>query len=158
MATKTKIKIIDDDRLRSEIDELHEQTDQLTLSKWAIQCAKHVLTYLDSEDIVCSSIIQGLYINELWQEGKASVHEVRKAGFKLHDLARQCISDISKNAIRTAGHAVGVGHMREHAMVCSDYAIKTIQIAFPNQLDKITQERQWQLSTLKRFLLSDTDK
>lgn len=42
--------------------------------------------------------------------------------------------------------------MREHAMVCSDYAIKTIQLAFPDQINKITQERQWQLDELKQIL------
>jgi hypothetical protein len=43
-------------------------------------------------------------------------------------------------ANRTVGHAVRVGHMREHAMVCSDYAIKTIQIAFPENIEKITKK------------------
>jgi hypothetical protein len=55
-------------------------------------------------------------------------------------------------ANRTVGHAVRVGHMREHAMVCSDYAIKTIQIAFPENIEKITEERQSQLNELKQSM------
>ena len=98
-----------------------------------------------------SVITNGFRIIELWQKGKSSVHEVRQAGFKIHEVARQCKSEIAKNAVRTVGQAVGVGHMREHAMVCSDYAIKTIQLAFPDQTDKISQERQWQLDELKKF-------
>ncbi|HLO59892.1 MAG TPA: hypothetical protein VK179_14185 [Bacteroidales bacterium] len=151
MATKTKIKIIDNTNLRAEIDELFEQTSLINLAKWAIKCAKHVLSFTESEKIDMTAIENGFKINELWQIGNASVHEVRQAGFKIHEVARQCKSEIAKNAIRTVGQAVGVGHMREHAMVCSDYAIKTIQLAFPDQLDKVTQERQWQLNELKQY-------
>jgi hypothetical protein len=151
MATKTKIKILDDTSLRAEIDELYEQTNQTNLAKWAISCAKHVLPLIEIEIIDMSIVENGFKINEFWQIGKATVHEVRQTGFKIHEVARQCKSEITKNAIRTAGQAVGVGHMREHAMVCSDYAIKTIQLSFPDQIDKISQERQWQLNELKQY-------
>ena len=151
MATKTKIKIIDNTSLRAEIDELYEQTTQINLAKWAITCAKHILPLTEFEIIDRSCVENGVKTNELWQIGKATVHELRQAGFKIHEVARQCKSEIAKNAIRTAGHAVGVGHMRAHAMVCSDYAIKTIQVAFPDQTEKISQERQWQLNELKKY-------
>lgn len=151
MATKAKIKIIDNASLRKEIDEIYEQTNQINLAKWAIKCAKHVLPFTESEKIDMTPINNGFKINKLWQQGNVSVHEVRQAGFKIHEVARQCKSEIAKNAIRTIGQAVGVMHMREHTMVCSDYAIKTIQLAFPEKIDKITQERQWQLNELKQY-------
>jgi hypothetical protein len=62
---------------------------------------------------------------------------------------------VTKNAIRTAGQAVGVGHMREHAMVCVDYAIKTIGLAFPKDLNQIKAERIWQLETLKEIVANE---
>jgi len=151
MATKTKLKIIDNTSIRAEIDDLYEQTSQINLAKWAIKCAMHILSLTEFEKIDMTSIDNGLKINELWQTGNASVHEIRQAGFKIHKEAQQCKSEITKNAIRTVGQAIGVGHMREHAMVCSDYAVKTIQLAFPDHFDKITQERQWQLNELKKY-------
>ena len=150
MATKTKLKIVDNSDLRAEIDNLYEQTNQIDLAKWAIKCAKHILP-LSDEEFDKTAIKNGFRTNELWQTGNATVHEVRQVGFKIHEVARQCKSEITKNAIRASGQAVGVGHMREHAMVCSDYAIKTIQLAFPNQMDKITTERLWQLNELKKY-------
>lgn len=150
MATRTKIKIVDNSNLRVEIDNLYEQTKQIDLAKWAISCAKHILTLTDDE-FDKTPIEKGFIVNELWQTGNATVNEVRQAGFKIHEVARQCKSEITKNAIRASGQAIGVGHMREHAMVCSDYAIKTIQLAFPDQIDKISQERQWQLNELKQY-------
>jgi hypothetical protein len=58
---------------------------------------------------------------------------------------------VDKSALRSAGHANAVGHMKEHAMICSDYAIKTIQLAFPGNTDIIKAERLWQLNELKRL-------
>ena len=152
MATRTKIKIVDNSDLRAEIDKLYEQTNRIDLAKWAINCAKNVLTLSDTEEPDMTAIENGFRISELWQSGKATIHEVRQAGFIIHEAARQCKSEITKTAIRACGQAVGVGHRREHAMVCSDYAIKTIQLAFPNQIHKITQERQWQLNELKQYI------
>jgi len=151
MATKTKIKIIDNKSLRAEIDELYEQTNHINLAKWAIKCAKHILLLTELEKIDISLIDYGFKINELWQTGNASVHEVRQAGFKIHEVARLSKIELEKNAFRTVGQAVSVGHMKEHAMVCSDYAIKTIQLAFPDQMNKISQERQWQFDELKKY-------
>ena len=151
MATKTKIKIVDDTNLRLEIDKLYEQTDQIDLAKWAINCAKHILHFSVFEKYDTTVIENGFKTNELWQIGKASVHEVRQAGFKIHEIARKCKTEIAKSAIRSSGQAVGVGHMSEHAMVCSDYAIKTIQLVFPDKVNKVSDERQWQLKELKQF-------
>jgi rRNA maturation endonuclease Nob1 len=153
MSTRTKIKIVDDADLRAKIDHLYEQTNQIDLAKWSIKCAKHILTLSDVEEFDNTAIENGFRINELWQTGDATVHEVRQAGFKIHEVARQSKSEMTKTAIRASGQAVSVGHMREHAMVCSDYAIKTIQLAFPDQIYKISQERQWQLNELKQYII-----
>ena len=149
--TKPKIKITDNCNLRAEIDKIYEKTDQIDLAKWAISCAKHILPSASEEDIDFSIIENGFKVNELWQIGKASVHEVRQAGFKIHAIARRCKTEVGKNAIRTAGQAIGVGHMKEHAMVCSDYAIKTIGLTFLRNSDKIKDEREWQLEELKKI-------
>ena len=42
-----------------------------------------------------------------------------------------------------AGQAVASGHMREHAMVTSDYAIKTIGLISSSSIEAITTEREW---------------
>lgn len=42
--------------------------------------------------------------------------------------------------------------MRGHAMVATDYAIKTINIAFNNDMKKVTEERKWQLNELNKYV------
>jgi hypothetical protein len=154
MSTQSKIKIKDCSEIRSEIDKEYEYANQVVLAKWAILCARHVSEFLKGESIDQTEIEKAIRINELWQNGKATVHEVRQAGFRIHAIARQCKTELAKNAVRTSGQAVGVGHMREHAMVCSDYAIKTLELAFPDNFEKIKEERVWQLNELRRLKTS----
>lgn len=150
--TKAKIKLIDNVSLRDEIELLAAKLDQVDLAKWAISVAKHVLPYLEKEFPNNENIILGFHINVLWQHGKATVHEVRQAGFGVHKVARQCKSETAKSAARAAGQAVGVGHMREHAMVATDYAIKAVGLDCNGDFDNIIQERRWQLDELKKYL------
>ena len=151
MLTKVKIKIEDNSELRTKIDELYKKTNQVDLAKWSLLMAKHILDIVDIDYHSVEEIVNGFKVNELWQIGEARMYDVRQAGFKIHKLARDSDSDIKKTALRVVGQAVGSGHMREHAMVASDYTIKTINLISPNDFDAITKEREWQLNELKKF-------
>lgn len=151
MSTKTKIKIVDNNQLRAEIDELYEKMSQVNLAKWSLSIAKHILDIVGIDYNLIADIADGFQINELWQLDKAGMYDVRQAGFKIHKLARECDDEIRKTALRVAGQAVGSGHMREHSMVASDYAIKTIGLLNSNNINAITREREWQLNELKRL-------
>jgi len=153
MPDSTKIKITDNIALRSEIEKIASSLNQVDLSGWAVKCAMHVMHYSYIEFPSDKTIADGFQILESWQKGEATIHQVRKAGFKIHSVARECKTETAKAALRCAGQAVSTGHMREHAMICSDYAIKAIQLAFPGCVNKITDEREWQLTQLKCFVL-----
>jgi len=43
MPTKPKIKIIDNNELRKEIDEIYENMNQINVAKWSLSMAKHIL-------------------------------------------------------------------------------------------------------------------
>lgn len=152
MPTKPKIKIRDDAGLRAEIDRLYAGAGQVHLAQWSLAMAKHILDFADIDSLAIDEITNGFRINEMWQEGTVKIHDVRQAGFKVHRLARNCGDEIKKAALRTAGQAIGSGHMREHAMVASDYAIKTIGLLHPSDMAAITAERLWQLNELKNIL------
>lgn len=152
MATKVKIKIKDNSELRKEIDELYENMDQISLAKWSLSMAKHILETVDIDYKTIDEIVEGFRTNKLWQVKEGRMHDVRQAGFKIHKIARECDSEIKKTALRVVGQAVGSGHMKEHAMVASDYAIKTIGLINSNNMEAITLEREWQLNEIKKFL------
>lgn len=152
MSDQPKIKILDHPELRTVLHDLVRRTEQVVLANWAMACAWHILDLPTDEPFNTDVIEEGFTINKLWQGNRATVQEVRKAGFKIHEAARACSTEIARNMLRTAGQAVAVGHMKEHAMVCSDYAIKTIQLWSDNNKDRIATERQWQIAALNNLL------
>ena len=152
MPTKAKIKIVDNERLRNDIDRLYDEATQVDLAKWSIEIAKHILDTVDIDYNSIDEIVEGFRINKSWQTGRAGMHDVRQAGFKIHKLARECDNQIHTAALRVAGQAVANGHMREHAMVTADYAVKTIGLLTSNDVDAITRERAWQYNELKKIV------
>lgn len=157
MATKPKIKFVDNALIRKEIDDLYENTNQVLLAIWSISMAKHILEILDIDYRNIDEITEGFKVNESWQSGNARMHDVRQSGFKVHKLARDTENEIHMTAFRVVGQAVGSGHMREHAMVASDYAIKVIGMIHGNDIDVISKERNWQLEELKRIVSCHTN-
>jgi len=152
LATKAKIKIIDNNNIRAKIDELYELTDQVDLAKWSISLAKHILRLLGIDYNKVYEIVVGFKTNELWQQyGDTRVHDVRQAGFAVHRLARETKDEIYKTALRSVGQAISSSHMREHSMIASDYAIKVIGLLTSNNIDAISNEREWQLNELKKI-------
>jgi hypothetical protein len=152
MPTKVKIKTKDNSELRKEIDDLYENMDQISLAKWSLLIAKHILKIVDIDYESIEEIVEGFRVNELWQVKEVRIHVVRQAGFKIHKIARECGSDVKQTALRVVGHAVASGHMREHAIIASDYAVKTIGLINCDSMEAITIEREWQLDEIKKFL------
>lgn len=152
MLTKTKIKIIDEDDLRKILDMEYENSSQIRLCKYALFLAKHILELIEYNSINHAIIQQGFKINEQWQQGMARMYDVRQAGFEIHRLAKACKDPIESNALRVVGQAVATGHMKEHAMVASDYAIKVINLLYPQDRDSVKKERLWQINLLKSFV------
>jgi len=152
METRTKIRIDDCPGMRKELETLYEQATQVVLARWALELAKHVLLLAGFDWSGCSEVKNGFAANEAWQRGEARVYDVRRAGFAVHRLARGCADEILQAALRTGGQAVGTGHMCEHAMVASDYAVRTVNLLHPGDLSAVVAERNWQIQTLRLCL------
>lgn len=148
MTTKVKIKINDIPELRVSLDAIYENKTQIQLAQWALILAGHILALVEY-DYESDPIIQEAFtVNRQWQAGAARMHDVRQAGFKVHQLAKACDDPVVQAALRVAGQSVGTGHMREHAMVAADYAIKTTNLKYPNDMNAVRAEREWQIATL----------
>lgn len=146
--TVRKIKIIDNDEIRNQIDNIYENQEQVILAKWSLEIAKHIIKITDFDVNKYPEISEGFAINELWQSGQARMHDVRQIGFKIHKLARIQDDAIKENVFRVIGQAVASGHMKEHSIVASDYAIKVINLLYDNDIQIVNKERNWQLNKL----------
>lgn len=148
MPTKVKIKILDDVELRTVLDGAYEIASQIKLCKFALALATHMLEFIHYEDMDNVIIQDGFKTNEEWQNGTARTHDVRQVGFKIHQMAKECDNLLIQTSLRVVGQAVATGHMKEHAMVASDYAIKVTNIKYPNDLKAVQKERKWQIDTM----------
>ncbi|MDO4468025.1 MAG: hypothetical protein Q4C49_13640 [Bacillota bacterium] len=146
-----KIKIMDDDNLREQLDTLYESLPQICIAKWALELAKHCMCMAGISELDFPEITDGFRVNEMWQNGKARMYDVRQAGFQIHKIARVQDDEITKVAFRVIGQAVGTAHMKEHGMVASDYAIKLINLKYPKDHSKVLEERNWQIGKLKEL-------
>lgn len=149
--TKVKIKIVDDTELRKELDMEYDCSSQKQLCKYALLLAHHILELINYPDMDNEIIKEGFFINEQWCKGNASIHDVRVVCFKIHQIAKSSEDDVISTALRVVGHAIATGHMKEHAMVASDYAIKVINLLCPNNMDAVKQERLWQIKHLQEI-------
>lgn len=149
MSTIVKIKINDIPELRAELDAIYADKTQIQLAQWGLKLAEHILMFIGYSYENNPIIQNGFTVNRQWQAGLARMHDVRQAGFKIHQEAKACNDPIAQAALRVTGQAVGTGHMREHAMVASDYAIKMINLMYPNDLNAVRAEREWQIITLR---------
>lgn len=147
--TNVKIKIVDDTELRKELDSEYEISSQVKLCKYALSLATHILELIRYTDMNNATIKEGFFINEQWQKGNARMHDVRQIDFKIHQMAKASEDDVTRTALRAVGQAVATGHMKEHAMVASDYAVKVINLLYPNDMYAVKNERLWQINCLK---------
>ena len=148
LMTIRKINLLDDDELRNRIDALYEIQPQITIAKWSLEIAKRSICICNICENSFPEVAEGFRINEMWQAGKARMHEVRQAGFAIHKVARAQTDELLTVTFRVIGQAVASGHMKEHGMVASYYAIKLINLIYPCDMSKVIEERQWQLSKL----------
>lgn len=142
-----KIKVNDLSEKREQLEWILYKMPHKQLVKWAIKNARAFLNFIDiGDDHLKDSIIrettEALYKR---MDGEISAYHIRNAGFLANKLGQMSKSDLSKYSARVFAQAIATGHMRGHAIVSSDYAIKVINILFPNNMVKIQEERDRQI-------------
>ena len=154
--TPMKIRIPDDAELRIQLEQEYSNTPQVDLCRYALMLAAHILKLIDDSGLLHDAIDQetirkGFRINEQWQEGKARLHDVRQASFRIHQMAKASKNAAVCAALRVVGHAVAAAHMSEHAMVASDYAVKVVCLLRPECMEAVRKERLWQIHHLREI-------
>ncbi|MFD0587250.1 putative immunity protein [Paenibacillus sp. GCM10027627] len=154
--SKPKIKIYDNTELRNKIEEELERLPQKLLSQWALKVATPYLDYLDNHLKDDPRINLGIETLEKRIEGSIRAYDLRKVGFTVNELAKESKSNVSKYSARSFAQAIATGHMRGHAMVSSDYAIKVVNTLTTGSLDASTNERERQIKLIEDSLFSSS--
>ena len=151
-----KLKILDDGEKRLELELVLEELSQGQLARWAMKMALSFIALIDAEDESEKQKIL-TQVREVFQarlDGRASAYELRQAGFLANKLSQQAQSQIGKYAARVFTQAVATGHMRGHAIVAADYAIKVRNLQSPDDLQLAVKEREEQIELASTFIRS----
>src|SRR5699024_7343315 len=150
--SRPKIKIVDNINLRNNIEKELEKLPQKLLAQWALNIATPYLDYLDNHLKNDSRINLGIETLEKRMNRNIKAYDLRQVGFTVNELAKESKTNISKYSARSFAQAIATGHMRGHAMVSSDYAIKAVNTLTDNSLDASTKERERQLKIVDDLL------
>ena len=147
-----KIKVTDIPQKRLELEKLLEQLPHKEIARWAVENVRRFIEDIENFADKESILEETLNVFQQRLEGKISAYQLRQAGFLANTLSKRSKADISKFAARVYAQAIASAHMRGHAMVSSDYAIKVIQLKDPKDLDRVRVERERQISLAQDFL------
>lgn len=147
-----KIKVTDIPQKRLELEKLLEQLPHKEVARWAVENARNFIEDIESFADKESILEETLNVFQQRLEGKISAYQLRQAGFLANTLSKGSKADISKFAARVYAQAIASAHMRGHAIVSSDYAIKVIQLKDPKDLDRVRVERERQILLAQEFL------
>ena len=143
------IKKLDDvSALKEKLISVYETKTHQDVSRYSLLLAEHVLALsgMPANETVesCFSVCRA------WQEGGAKFQEARQVAFALHRLAREETDPVYVLVYRTLGQIAATPHVKRHALVASDYAVKLVNRMFPGNLEKVREMRETQIFLLEQ--------
>ncbi len=140
-------KIEDIPELKNELITLSESKTHIELSKYALSLAEHILrvsgTYRSAAIEACFAV------NTKWQEGTIKFQAARDVADVMNRLARAEKNLIQAKVFRAMGQVAATPHVRWHALVASEYGVVIINLMYPQNFDKVREERELQIELLK---------
>ncbi len=143
------VKKLDDiPELKSKLIDVFDTKTHRNVSRYSLLLADHILQLTD---ISIDETIEVCYsVNRRWQDGDAKFQEARDAAFLMHELARKEKDPVKEKALRVMGQVAATPHVKRHALIASDYAVKVINLMYPGNLDEVRKERELQIELMKR--------
>lgn len=140
-------KVEDIPALKTELIAWSEFRTHVEMSRYALLLAAHLLEISGLErtaDIdACFSIVAE------WQRGEARFQDALEVAGALNRRAREEKHLVHVKALRAMGQIAATPHVRWHALVASEYAIVIINLLYPGNLDKVREERAFQIALMK---------
>src|SRR3954466_9893576 len=117
--------------------------DHRLLSLWAAACAEHVLHLFEVEASSDTRPRDAIDAARAWARGEMTMMEARARGGLAMGAAGP-LRGAARFAAYAAGQAACVGHVAEHDLGASAYAIKAAWAGSPHEPEARLAERDWQ--------------
>ncbi|MGB4589067.1 MAG: putative immunity protein [Clostridiaceae bacterium] len=142
-------KIEDIPELKNMLITLSESKTHVEMSKYALLLAEHLLNMTGTER---TEVIEDCFsVNIKWQNKEVKFQDALKVAGKLNTLAREEKNLIRAKVFRAMGQVAATPHVRWHALVVSEYAIVLINLLYPQNFDKVREEREFQIELMNQI-------
>lgn len=134
-------KIEDIPELRDAFIAVFDEKDKNQMARFGLEYAKHILEITGFE--ANSELLAGFEAVQEWIDGKVNYHKARNIAFTdLYKEARETNDLVKKNFVKTMAQIICIPHVKAHGLWGSDMAITLINAMFPNNLNKVKEERE----------------
>jgi hypothetical protein len=121
--------------------------DHKAISRYSLLLAAHVLELTGVQRD--KTIEECFTVNEKWQEGKVKFQAARNVAGMILRLAREEKDPVRVKVLRVMAQVANTPHVKRHALIASDYAIKLINVLYPKNFDEVRKEREIQIALME---------
>jgi hypothetical protein len=140
-------KLDDNPELKSKLIDVFDTKTHRNVSRYGLLLADHILQLTN---MPIDEALEACYsVNQRWQDGDAKFQEARDVAFEMHELAREEKDPVKEKALRVMGQVAAIPHVKRHALIASDYAIKVINLLYPGNLVEVKKEREFQIKLME---------
>lgn len=140
-------KLDDIPALKQKLIDVFDAKTHRDISRYGLLLADHVLQLAG---IPMNETLQACYtVNQRWQEGGAKFQEARDVSGTIHDLAREEKDPARAKALRAVAQVAAIPHVKRHALIASDYAIKVVNLLYPGNREEVKKERERQIGLME---------
>lgn len=143
-------KIEDIPEFRNEFIKIFDTKNKNDMARFGLKYAKHILEITGFEPN--NELLAGFDAVQEWIDGKTNYHKARNIAFTdLYKEVKESNDLTKKNFVKTMAQLTCIPHVKAHGLWGSDMAITLINAMYPNNLDKVKEEREVQIKLLKNI-------
>lgn len=122
-------------------------SSHIAISRYGLLLARHILELTNTP--VDDAIAQVFAVNERWQAGEVRFQAARDVAGVILDLAREEKDPVRVKVYRVLAQVAAIPHVKRHALIASDYAVKLINVMHPKDMEEVRKEREVQISLMQ---------
>ncbi len=117
------------------------------VSVYGLLLADHIL---ELTGMPLNEALEACYsVNRRWRDGDAGFQEGRDAAGVIYDLAREEKDPVREKALRVMAQVAATPHVKRHALIASEYAVKVVNLLYPGDLAEVRKERELQIKLME---------
>ncbi len=121
--------------------------DHHAISDYSILLGEHVLALTGMAR--CEAMDACMDINRRWQRGEVRFQAARDTAGVVLDLARVEKDPVRAKTLRVLAQVANTPHVKRHALIASDYAVKLVNVMCPGDMQAVRKEREAQIAMME---------